>query len=674
MASVPELSDDVKWLICAELYRDNVEFVRPLWRVSRAWRAVAERFVYRGLVLTHVTDDILKEDARKLRNHQFAKKYMEHGRYLHITRTQRLSGGEGIMNHAEQLQTGIKRIPPSFSLTESVTTSPTRDDLFGDKDPWTRAQILWEPIVTLLPDFKHLTDVVVQVRGRLPAGIVAALEQSHPECRLHLRNFTFQSLHEDVTDPDERALATSSNLHSLSIQYMFRDSPGKDDHNEAAALRTVALAPNLKHVTMLASARPRGRPVQLWKGFMPPIDEPDGSKSRLESLAFTGRRSQLTAAKLSKWQEAADLSALRMLSCSISYPYPPRLGSMNNAFPSLTDLTLTVELPPRNRHHDWDHAVHDFLSSLNSLTCLSLSANLSGALTSAIAERHGGTLEKLSLRHLCDRNLPRWGYSISANDLSILASACLQLTEFSLIMQRSMGDRTEIECYEAIGMYALHPDISLLLNHANVTMSTKGSFRKLKYVKLDLACWNSRGSFLQVDPNWDDFEKAEPDNGGDIDAPRYNRCRNGHLKCAIVNSALDETLARSIYALISSKRSESPLDVLEIKTYGGGSPCGGCPDDLGIIVKHVSRSYRVEKASGRRGAGFINVIELSKEEREVSDARVRASERNYAKIHGKGSKAGQGGVWAMFRHLWPFEDHEDWRGVWQSWPLGYQKA
>ncbi|KAL1607624.1 hypothetical protein SLS60_002558 [Paraconiothyrium brasiliense] len=547
------------------------------------------------------------------------------------------------MYHAGQLQTGIKSITPKVSLTESMATPwPNRDNFWGNEDPW-RAQTFWEPLVRLLPKFKHLTDVVAQVRGGIPVGIVATLEQSHPECRLHLPNFTFRSLHEDITNPDERALVTSSNLHSISVEYRFRDHHGMVDYNEAAALRTVALAPNLKHVRILgvrprnsAGLRAMGRPFEPWKGFIPPIDEADRPKSKLVSLELTGAYSQLTPEKLAIWQEAADLSGVKMLSCSISWSNIPDHVSMSNTFSSLTDLTLSFEPPKRGPYDVREHAIQNFLSSLNSLTSLSLSGPFYGPFLSAIAERHGATLEKLTLRHTGGQfPTPPSRYRMFTNDLRILASACLQLTELSLYVQRSLGDRTEIETYEAID------------------------------------CRNSSGSNRQVDPGWDDFEKAEPDNGAVIPAPIY---RNGHLKRAIVNSALDETLARSIYALVSSKRSESTLDVLEVKTYGGGSFDGTFPGDLKIIVDHVSRNYRFERQSERQGTGFMSIIELSKGQREAKDAYVRTREGIHAEHHEYGSKVPQDGAWAVFRRLWPFEEHEDWRDVWRSWPLGYQKV
>lgn len=79
MATLQGLPEDVKRLICAEL--EKRQSVRSLWQVSRAWRAVAESFVYRGLALAVRLREGLGDDAKRLLEDDIASKYLEHARY-----------------------------------------------------------------------------------------------------------------------------------------------------------------------------------------------------------------------------------------------------------------------------------------------------------------------------------------------------------------------------------------------------------------------------------------------------------------------------------------------------------------------------------------------------------------------------------------------------------------
>lgn len=77
MANLESLPEDVKRLIADEL--DKCHSVRPLWQVSKAWSAVAESFVYRGLAwAVNRKDSSIRGDAERLLSD--ASKFLEHAR------------------------------------------------------------------------------------------------------------------------------------------------------------------------------------------------------------------------------------------------------------------------------------------------------------------------------------------------------------------------------------------------------------------------------------------------------------------------------------------------------------------------------------------------------------------------------------------------------------------
>jgi len=82
MANMENLPEDVKRLIAGEL--DKCHSVRSLWQVSRTWRAVAESFVYRGLVWTvDPKSSSIIDDAKRLSSDDDpVNKFLEHARYV----------------------------------------------------------------------------------------------------------------------------------------------------------------------------------------------------------------------------------------------------------------------------------------------------------------------------------------------------------------------------------------------------------------------------------------------------------------------------------------------------------------------------------------------------------------------------------------------------------------
>jgi hypothetical protein len=200
-----------------------------------------------------------------------------------------------------------------------------------------------------------------------------------------------------------------------------------------------------------------------------------------------------------------------------------------------------------------------------------------------------------------------------------------------------MGDRTETRCYEALG-----------------------TLQNLKHVKLGLNCSNPSPWDLAPEDHWDDFDKATRTREGF--SPKHY---NGHLKIAIVNSALDENLVKQIWSAINGKRKKDTVQSLDINTYGGSSFGNSHPGDLMEIVNHISRHYKV--TADPTFDGGIEIVELSKKGREDRDASQRKHEQTMLEKWGHKGHGGESFV--VFKHIWPYEEDEDWRTKWKSWPL-----
>jgi hypothetical protein len=509
-----------------------------------------------------------------------------------------------------------------FSLEEPL--HPSFNEVFvsdGYLDTPERHAEAWKPLVSILGHFRHLSHLVYECRGRFAPGLVAAIQRHHPACKIHLRRFRFTSLNDDITDPDELALAASPCLHSLSILGTWRDSNGIDDHNTAAALSTISLAPNLKHVRMLgcrpASSpslyRSRDRPVEAWKGFNLPSEL--FGKASLESLSFCTYYDKLSEKKLVEWIQIADFTMLRGFSFAVTDAgVLPQLMAYTG-FGFLEELSILLQR--KESDEEFKSVVEAFFLDLNPLAVLDLSGTVHEQLLHVICQRHGSRLQKLVLRPYEDHyGMAGPPLQLQSTHIRVIAHSCPRLSDLNIRIKRTRGDAVETACYEALA-----------------TIET------LKVAQIHLDCSN----------------------------PSDSRSEGSQLEIALVNSAIDETLAKSIWDIICGGSNQQQLESLTISSGGGSAFGNSHPGDLMTLVNHLSRSYLILKP-GISNQDAVTVVELTKEWREQSDERQRGHEQTM--LEKWGHKGLNGSAYRAFNQLWPYEESgKDWREVWQSWSL-----
>jgi len=187
--------------------------------------------------------------------------------------------------------------------------------------------------------------------------------------------------------------------------------------------------------------------------------------------------------------------------------------------------------------------------------------------------------------------------------------------------------------------------------------------RNLKRLRLKLDCSNEDPWQLKPEAEWDDFDKAAQTMPGSN--PKHY---NGHLKRAMINSALDETLARQIWSVIDSGSQglepKQSLQLLIVSTYGGSAFGNSYPVDLVDICNNLSRTYSLSRTPGTHN---VEVVELSKGDREEEDENRRKDEQAMVEKWGHNGRTGPS--WNVFRHVWPCEEDADWTVVWKSRPL-----
>jgi hypothetical protein len=512
----------------------------------------------------------------------------------------------------------------------------------------------WKPLATLLAQLPALMDLVYGFPGQFPPCLLESLHKYLPRCRLHIKTFRLRSLDAPSVDPYEVMLATSPCLYSIKVEcdiqqdLIYRKT--RDFNYEAVQGMVAGLAPNLKELQIfhsgysaISDSFPSRR---LWKGFISGTEETSSQNvlGALRCLEIDVDNNLIGPQLIETWNSLTDFSMLEILKLEsrITQGTLEYLAA-SSRFPCMRELVLSLS----NSHvghpqtDEFFALARIFLASLPPLESLDLAGELSRLDMGSILEHHGSSLRQLSL------SPPAGDKSLSGEDITKIGIHCPLLEDLVLTVHRSKGDATEVGCYKALG-----------------------SIRKLEYLSLNLDASNqallwrdTMSGFNSLDDN-DEYPEAPNDPSFDkFDQQFFKRRyvswrdpRNGHIRDAFINSAVDETLARAIFSTISSSKAAGslPLEKLRIQVSGGGRfGNGAVVGDVERVVREVGRSWLCKRNLRDDRRDDLIVTELAP--RETMNQQVRL-----------GSDVEQ-----IFRKLWPGTKSVAacWRDDWCSFPL-----
>lgn len=525
---------------------------------------------------------------------------------------------------------------------------------------------------------------------RIAPRIIELLATQLPRCRLHMHQFQLESLwmpREKIPQPisdEDWALVTSPNLYTVVARLRIFDRSGHICYLEPAVKAMVGgVTPNLRHVSLergLVKDSPRlreairlGRPQ--WAGFHPtparhedsqvahhredaPREVGKSGRGALRSLVF---RHSASYEDMLRYGELTDLTTLRHLT-------PKKIGGHVPPLPTLASQARAGEFRNLTSFclRDMDvaggglSALNEFLENVGRLQHLCLSGFVGNDSFDIILRRHGKTLRSLHLdpygyfpendEHKLSKLL-----EMSAADVQHMAEACPNLTEIEIPVLRSHADAREVAVYRALSR-----------------------LRHLKRAWLYLEYW--------VGPDGNaSYNIAEED----MYLTRLDRddVMLTHLKDAIVDCAIDETLARSIFDTISGGADTSSTSAskatgpssfrwlrLDVRRRKGrfGTPGEGSYHFDGLIELFM-RDWVVERrnephddashaGSSPQDASRINITELNPERaREAADEWKDEEEWNHDLRQN---------FKTAFEELWhPDMSKSEWWNDWRSFPL-----
>jgi hypothetical protein len=510
----------------------------------------------------------------------------------------------------------------------------------------------WAPIVDLLQAIPHLKDLVYDCKSQFPPSLLRILHEQHPQCRLHHLTFRFRTLLWGAPFPYEMELATSPSLYRVKLACGRRDTDGDDDFNLEAMMELVAgLASNLKEVTILHLIPQRSnrltRARESWHGLPGFTGDAVGS---LTSLSLKGFSHWCSPTPLKDWAKRTDFACLQHLAIGGAHELKTiqttsyglngetmEWVAQNHLFPQLR--TLSVYLTRDDQFHERPHYSENaisFFQSFEPLEDLSISGPIDSQIMDATLAHHGQTLKKLSV----DPFEHTWGNVVGARDprhipmefikdrILQIQAQCPILEELAIPIKRNKSSASEAEMYKCFD-----------------------KMKNLRFLFLTLDCSDMRVTRDSTySPQFDEEDQTPMDTFNSVP-------KKGHVKETLINCAVDEALARSIWKTISQNKTGKRLERLKLFTTGGGEY--GSTGTLlyfdSQILRNLSQSWLIERVP-RADQEDFTVRELAPRARVIESTLMLGIERSVTR--------------QIFRNVWPGkEGSKDWRDDWSSFPL-----
>ena len=497
-----------------------------------------------------------------------------------------------------------------------------------------RSNKLWRPVAEFIATLPGLKDLIWASTDQVPRCILDVLHASLPRSRLRVHTFSLRSLYENPdglieVDPDEYALASSPNLYSVRAMVETFGADGRRSYNKQALQQIIAgIAPNLRRasitITMGRSIEWQevggvGRPS--WPGLFAGEHTAQTSKSCLESLALDGGGTM----PLGYWTDYIDMSKLRCLELltTVDTDSLVVLTEMaeRNAFPKLDALSIRLgEEDPDTEGGDalsiWSMRLFSALPPLRELFVRKLMATVT---TSAMLKRHGASLRRLQLSNIA-----------SLENIQQIRDACPELYHLRIGIQRSRGDKREVEIYKTIGSIPRLRSLSLSLHYVS-TLRMEGQSNE-----------------------------------------EISRLMQSELS----NAAQDADLARAIFNIIFTANSQTRPGTIPafyyMKTDGVGRPMWNgdfaflrsTTNELAMVASRIARSWSCERQRADGEGGDVIIEETGQPQlRAQNDARL---EKWGDRLWTRDEDHVRPAWWA----LWPeSRTRDDWIHVWHSMPL-----
>jgi hypothetical protein len=500
-----------------------------------------------------------------------------------------------------------------FDLLHLQNVIDTGDGI-EDFNITTPAQLdAWRPLSGFLQILQGLKSLVWLNTSQFPPCLLEVLHRHLPSCRLHIRGFKFDSLYLQTEEPyainaHESALATSPSL--ASIVCTIRQDWGSFVNNKAAVMQMAAgAAPNLTELY-----------IKKWRYSDPDTDPPVEVEPRDLFVGFPKTISGLRSLSLNdpsfydieRWNGHVLFSNFEMLQVETACNFTVLSKVAEYCFANLQSLILRlctfIDTEGRfDRLARLDNDASILLSRLPPLKRLLLQCYYTKECANTALEPHGKTLEKLGMVFL---DYDSFGARTTPQIVDEIQSSCPNLRHLALRIPRSNGNAAEVSIYRALGRIS-----------------------SLRHLAIELDCSKEWHRFLRPSML-----------GGDRNIP----ADNPHIKEALINAAVDETLIRSILDIVAGPGSS--LRALKVEIFLGDIPGG-----LRRITSLMQSTWEVDRFLD---GAFVRKTDHWRKRDDIRSGMPGGANKWLEETSGYSKP---------FRNLWPAKG-DSWLDDWHSFP------
>jgi len=685
MASYTPLPVDVLLPICRHLAEINITSVVAFALVCKEWEAIARTVLHRSISFVATSRTRLAYDVNECRLRLQRTASSKHVRCLEIAGPgfvhkrgsilqQRLTlyRPYEVENHASHPAPGWRFVPGYNDCSETLDEirsdgrhpfSLYLENRTGQVKVWEMVpDSSWQPLASFIAQLPVLSDVVYNCASAVPPCILAALHQHR--CRLHVNTFRVPDLHKTLS-ADFVQLITSPCLYSIRAAYLPTDSnlavPGTEGYyDEEALMRLVAgLSIKLKKMTILRKAGgaiPVGTQKPPWIGFkVSGTRLPAFKRGSLQELALL-HQDVISVENIEAWSAHTDFQVLVVLKISAPMSADALDFIAKIDLSSLTTLRVVIHRDNTSIDNTIK-ATSDLLLAVQPLSELRLEQSIQTLAFGQIIKHHGSMLQNLSLLPSKEYTAyhESWsGYYLPTSTmLQELRECCPQLEYLAISIRRSRGSSAEVQAYRTLGSLPKLRHLALTLDASDY--SVLWSFEAINNDNRSMT-----GSWPPPpdDSSFNDFDQQIYPETFIYNGPRV---RNGHIRDAFINCAIDEWLARAIFDEILAGRqsSQARLQCVQLQVMGGGEFTSqvAVRQSLATVVDELSRSWTMTRDCRDDGEDKMMVREVERHH----SSQMRSGPWGHRELEEP--------VMSIFRRVWPSSREGNWRRKWHSYPL-----
>jgi hypothetical protein len=487
-------------------------------------------------------------------------------------------------------------------------------------DPNFEAQVL----IDFLRKLPSLSDLEWQSSTPLVPPLIQFLRDQLPSCNLHLKPFHIPY------DADPYYIWSVLCLPSLQTIWLERKHNGAMQdlvqHNVGAPDGNIR---ELRIFWSYTAASPFGEASPIvWDQEL--VAHKGQRLGQLQYLQLAGIQGA-EATSLQTWARHTDFRQLRELSLEMSVTRAALKTLTNLPLQFLHSLGLVLD--PHDTSDHYSATLQTFICNLSSLSRLRLTGALPSLALRAILDHLDSALHTL---YLIPAGKDSCRLVFDSSTIALVTDRCKHVQDLGITMRRAWNKPGEdIAVLKAIGRM---PHLSSL------DLTFDASDYALLLHSHDV---NEPANLAPTDPSFSAFDTESFSSAFGTG----KKLRKGHVRDALINSAIDAELAKAVFKTILSAApdGETPsLQHLSLKATGGGNFGTGTSNyAITEIVEEVGEEWIVEKSSHE------DVLEVRRAE--VDNEEIELSESLGWDVE------------PIFRRIWPGDG--DWFDEWQAFPL-----